>query len=131
MNEIFNSQLELQVTCQKQSETIIKQEIQILDLEAEIAFLNKQLSDYQSSAIKYQEDIERLGQWCDHQQIQINSFELTRLQLEKELDFYKTQTTNYQNLSQELQSQLQQQENRLLYRILRKTKSIFSPKNRA
>lgn len=141
---------ELQVLCLQQKETLIRQEVQIWDLEEEIRVLNKHIDDLQEELDKRQEKIDKFELWCDHQQTLLNAKDIERInadrEAEKSITYLRSQNEHLesrcqelQNWSNHLQGVLDQQEADALartqrlqkkygifYKVYRKVKNILS-----
>lgn len=137
---------ELQVLCLQQKETLIRQEVQIWDLEEEIRVLNKHIDDLQEELDKRQEKIDKFELWCDHQQTLLNAKDIERInadrEAEKSITYLRSQNENLESRCQELQdwadhlqgimdqqqAQVERMEKRfgIFYKVYRKVKNILS-----
>lgn len=140
------TQQELQTICLQQKQTLIRQEVQIWDLEEEIQVLNRRIEDLLKEAEKSQEKIDKFELWCDHQQTLLNAKDIERInadrEAEKSITYLRSQNENLERRCQELQGwadhlqgimdQQQAQSARMekkfgiFYKIYRKFKSILS-----
>lgn len=135
-----DNEMQFQILCQQQSETIHKQTILISDLEEEIRVLTTQSDNLQKTCNDYKEEIDKLGLWCEHQLNLLNAKELEKVNLELQIRDLRTRVQELQTWSDHLQSVLDQHvkdlaltqeklneaEKNLFFRISRKIKHIFS-----
>lgn len=91
MKDNQRTQQDLQVLCLEQKQTLIRQEVQIWDLEEEIRVLNHRIEDLLKEQDTLQEKIDKFELWCDHQQIIINTKDIEKLNAERVADGYRLQ----------------------------------------